>query len=116
MDRFLPLPAGYQGYPTLKELTLHVETSGATTTTLTREEISQLLDVLEFDGKIEKIVAGPDDVAWRALKQSARELEDGISNGLTETPCSGCPVFDLCEEGGPVAPSNCEYFRTWLEY
>jgi DNA-directed RNA polymerase III subunit RPC6 len=115
MDRYLPLPAGYQGYPTLKELTFHVENSNVTETTLTKEEISQLLDVLCFDGKIEKVVAGPDGLAYRALRQSAREIEEGVSNGLTEAPCGRCPVFDLCEEGGPVSPSNCEYFRSWLE-
>lgn len=115
MDRYLPLPAGYQGYPTLQELTRHVENSNVTDTTLTKEEISQLLDVLCFDKKIEKVVAGPAGVAYRALRRSAREIEDGPSNALTEAPCGRCPVFDLCEEGGPVAPSNCEYFRQWLE-
>lgn len=114
LDRYLPLPAGYQGYPTLNELTLHVETSRVTTTTLTKDEIAQLLDVLCFDKKIEKVVAGPEGVAYKALRKSAREIEDGPSNGLTEAPCGRCPVFDLCEEGGPVGPSNCEYFREWL--
>jgi len=114
LDRYLPLPAGYQGYPTLNELTLHVETSRVTITTLTKDEISQLLDVLCFDKKIEKVTAGPEGVAYKALRKSARELEDGPSNGLTEAPCGRCPVFDLCEEGGPVGPSNCEYFREWL--
>jgi DNA-directed RNA polymerase III subunit RPC6 len=116
LDRYLPLPAGYQGYPTLNELTLHVLNTNVTQTTLTKDDISQLLDVLCFDKKIEKVVAGPEGVAYRALRQSVMEKEDGPSNGLTEAPCGRCPVFDLCEEGGPVGPSNCEYFRAWLEY
>lgn len=116
LDRYLPLPAGYQGYPTLHELTLHVETTGVTPTTLTKDEISQLLDVLCFDKKIEKVVAGPDGVAYKALRKLVGDIEDETVNGLTEAPCGRCPVFDLCEEGGPVGPSNCEYFKAWLEY
>jgi DNA-directed RNA polymerase III, subunit C34 len=38
-----------------------------------------------------------------------------LSNALTEAPCGRCPVFDLCEEGGPVSPSNCVYFTKWLD-
>jgi DNA-directed RNA polymerase III subunit RPC6 len=114
LDSFLPLPAGYQGYPTLDELTLFVENAKFSTTTLTKDDISQLLDVLCFDKRIERVVSGPEGLAYKALRKSAHEMEDGPSNGLTEVPCGGCPVFDLCEEGGPVAPSNCEYFREWL--
>jgi DNA-directed RNA polymerase III subunit RPC6 len=114
LGSFLPLPAGYQGYPTLDELTLFVENAKFSTTTLTKDDISQLLDVLCFDKRIEKVVSGPEGLAYKALRQSAQEMEDGPSNGFTEVPCGHCPVFDLCEEGGPVGPSNCEYFREWL--
>ena len=32
-------------------------------------------------------------------------------NGLTQTPCGICPVFDLCHEGGSkVSPQTCVYF------
>ncbi len=37
-----------------------------------------------------------------------------LNNGLTESPCGLCPVFDLCEDGGPVSPANCVYFNRWL--
>lgn len=115
LEALLPLPAGYQGYPTLDELTLFVDNLGVSSSTLTKDEISQLLDVLCFDKKIEKIVSGPEAFAYKAVRKSARELEDGPSNGLTEAPCGRCPVFELCEEGGPVAPSNCVYFQQWLD-
>jgi DNA-directed RNA polymerase III subunit RPC6 len=119
-ERFLHYPADYREYPTLQELTLYVENSSYTTTVLSAEEISQLLDVLCYDKKIEKIrVPGSDKEAYKAVDRSAPYIETdpykGPSNGLTGVPCGRCPVFDLCEEGGPVAPSNCEYFREWFQ-
>jgi DNA-directed RNA polymerase III subunit RPC6 len=114
-DNLLPLPPGYQGYPTLKELTLFVENSSITSSTLTAEDIQVLLNVLVFDNKVEQVIAGPEGVAYKAVRKTPLEMEEGPRNGLTEAPCGRCPVFDLCEEGGPVGPSNCEYFKQWLD-
>ena len=48
--------------------------------------------------------------------KAIRELEiKRLGNGgMTEIPCGRCPVFDMCEVGGPVNPSNCEYFDEWF--
>lgn len=113
-DSYLPMPAGYQAYPTLDELAAYIENSRYTTQTLSASEIEQLLDIMCYDGRIERIVSGPEGVAYRALRMSLEAEEDAIQNVLTEAPCGQCPVFDLCEEGGPVGPSNCEYFNNWL--
>lgn len=114
-DSFFPMPAGYQAYPTLDELTAFVENSRYTTQTLSANEVEQLLEIMCYDDRIEKIVSGPDGFAYRALRPSLKSEDDRQSNFLTEAPCGRCPVFDLCEEGGPVGPSNCEYFNDWLE-
>jgi len=114
LDTLLPLPPGYQGYPTLNELTLFIDNQKVATTPLTQDDIQRLLDVLILDKRIEKILSGADGFAYKALRKTVQEIEDGPSNGLTEAPCGRCPVFDLCEEGGPVGPSNCVYFRDWL--
>ncbi|KAI9742324.1 MAG: 34-kDa subunit of RNA polymerase III (C) [Claussenomyces sp. TS43310] len=114
LESLLPLPPGYQGYPTLNELTRFVDNMKLTETTLSQDDIQQLLDVLILDRRIEKVVSGSEGVAFKALRKTLQEIEDGRSNGLTESPCGRCPVFNLCEEGGPVGPSNCEYFRDWL--
>ena len=114
VDRYLPMPAGYQAYPTLDELTVYVENSQFTSQTLSASEVEQLLEIMCYDGRIEKVVAGPESLAYRALRTSLK-TEDRLRNVLTEAPCGRCPVFDLCEEGGPVGPSNCEYFNDWLE-
>ncbi|KAI9648115.1 34-kDa subunit of RNA polymerase III (C) [Ciborinia camelliae] len=114
-EALLPMPPGYQGYPTLNELTSFIENSGATATTLTAQDIQQLLEILIFDNKIEKVLAGPEGVCYRAVRKSFREdHEGGPFSALTDVPCGHCPVADLCEEGGPVGPSTCEYFQTWL--
>ena len=115
-DRLLPLPAGYQEYPTLHELTAFIEEKEVSKdTTLSSEEIQQLLDLLVYDGKIERLVAGPEAFAYKALRKSFLEEDERLNSVLTEAPCGRCPVFDLCEEGGPVGPSNCEYFNDWLD-
>jgi DNA-directed RNA polymerase III subunit RPC6 len=112
--RQLPHPAGYQEYPTLSYLTLWVENSKMCNTTLSSDDIQQLLDILCFDNRIVKVYSGGEGVAYKALRKTTLEIEEGPMNGLTEAPCGRCPVFDLCEEGGPVGPSNCEYFKAWL--
>jgi len=112
-DSYLPMPAGYQGYPTVDEITEFVEASPATKTVLTAEDIEHLLKIMCYDNLIEKVFSGPNNVGYKTVKKSLMH-EDDTHNVLTEAPCGRCPVFDLCEEGGPVGPSNCEYFSDWL--
>lgn len=112
IDAMLPMPADYKGYPTLAELTLHVENMNAFSQTLAANDIQQLLDIMCYDDRIARVITG-EGVGYRALRRSLKDEEDRTSL-LTEVPCGRCPVFDLCEEGGPVGPSNCEYFNDWL--
>ena len=114
-DSLLPMPPGYQGYPTVTELTQIIDSGGFASVTLGNSDIQQLLDLMCFDDKIEKvqIAAG---VGYKAIKKSFREeMHGGPVSWLMEAPCGRCPVFDLCEEGGPVGPSNCEYYKKWLD-
>ncbi|GKT97010.1 DNA-directed RNA polymerase III subunit RPC6 [Colletotrichum tofieldiae] len=103
--------------------------SGITSDTILGEEdMQKLIDVLVFDGLIEPIrVSGrlgyrvtraprQSTTNW-AARQDGGPDEGGpepFVNGYTEAPCGRCPVFDLCEEGGPVSASNCVYFQRWL--
>lgn len=48
-------------------------------------------------------------------RPDAEDEEVGPGNGFSEAPCSRCPVFRLCEEGGPVDARSCGYFGGWLE-
>ncbi|KAG9248485.1 RNA polymerase Rpc34 [Calycina marina] len=115
-DGYITMPAGYTEYKTLDELTEFVLGAGlAQGLVLTAKDLKQLLDVMCFDGDIEIMKIKNDLEGYKATRQSVRPHTKGPYNRLTEAPCGRCPVFDLCEEGGPVGPSNCKYFQDWLE-
>jgi DNA-directed RNA polymerase III subunit RPC6 len=46
---------------------------------------------------------------YRAVRQ------ERVALGWSQAPCGSCPVFDFCKEGGPVGPSECEYYGEWLK-
>lgn len=127
---FLPLPAGYMGYLTVREIARLLSSSGITNNIiLTEDDVKKLVDVLVWDNLVEpvKIAGRLGYRVARVAKQSTESWagrDDPAGRGgepelyispLTEAPCGGCPVFDLCEESGPVGPSNCVYFRQWLD-
>ncbi|KAM7188453.1 DNA-directed RNA polymerase [Naviculisporaceae sp. PSN 640] len=130
---FLPLPAGYKSYPTVTEIAQVIAKAGVTNSTILSEaDIQLVVDTLTYDGLVEPIkVDGRKGYrVTRAVKQDPVPLakrNEGrtdlpplipgpppVSNGLTEVPCGACPVFDICEEGGPVSPSTCVYIPRWL--
>lgn len=137
--QLLPLPAGYSGYPTVRQIAELISTTGITAeTTLSIADVQQLVDVLVYDGLVEPLTVGKkkcyrtvrplatDPTPLTAMMRDSVVDEDvlelsvgdmgahPLSNGLTEAPCGNCPVFDLCEEGGPVSPGDCVYFQRWL--
>ncbi|KAH7273484.1 RNA polymerase Rpc34 [Fusarium solani] len=128
-DTLLPLPAGYTGYPTVRDIARLLSTSGVThNTILSEHDVKKLVDVLVWDNLVEPVKVGG-KIGYRVsriAKQSAerwagRDDPTGLEGGpepfvsaFTEAPCGRCPVFEICEEGGPVGPNNCEYFQRWL--
>ncbi|CAK7231068.1 34-kDa subunit of RNA polymerase III (C) [Sporothrix curviconia] len=136
----LPMPAGYTEYPTVRRIAELIEQSGvAMNTTLGEADIQQLVDLLVYDGLLEPVrLPRSHEIGYRALNVSRIEEPSSanggangadkpeqqrttpkgapppLNNGLTESPCGLCPVFDLCEDGGPVSPANCVYFNRWL--
>ncbi|KZZ89093.1 DNA-directed RNA polymerase III subunit Rpc34 [Ascosphaera apis ARSEF 7405] len=139
--QYMPFAPSFTGYPTVSEITAAINASGLTPVTMGESSIAQLLEMLCYDGRLISLRGG---AAYRAVKkpnqiQLQKELglqstpqatvgikkEEGVgaeeeedlplgSNGLTEMPCGRCPVLDLCEEGGPVNPENCEYYDEWM--
>ena len=109
----LPMHPGYRGFPTLSDITRAINGSGLSGVIMKESEMEQLLDILCWDGRVERIKHGK---AYRAIKEV--DGEDGVElgNGLTESPCGRCPVFEFCEEGGPVNARSCEYFQEWLQF
>lgn len=106
----LPLPPGFNGYPTLSEITKAINESKVSGVIMKEADMRQLMDILCWDGKIMKVMNGR---GYKAIHPQIKDDRD-IENGLTESPCGRCPVFDLCEEGGPVNARTCTYFQDWL--
>ena len=107
-DAMLPMPPGYKGYPTIIEITKAINASKLSDVVMKPTEMQQLVDILCWDGRLERIKGGK---AYRAVRVVEEE-----NNGLTEAPCGRCPVFELCEDDGPVNARTCEYFQDWLEF
>jgi len=128
----LAYPAYTHSYPSTEAIHRFISTTDAIRASkaqqLTVTEIQQLIDVLVWDDKLEKVGDGYRSVRGVSAKQGGAgmdfddededEEEEGQlwwkGNGLTQVPCGRCPVFDLCEEGGPINAGNCVYFQSWL--
>lgn len=107
----LPMPPGFTGYPTISEITQAVNASGLSPVKMKEAEMLQLLNILIWDAKIERV---PSIKAYRAIRQVPGSDVTGLGNALTEAPCGRCPVIEVCEDGGPVNATTCEYFEDWL--
>lgn len=135
--KLVGFPAGYTAYPTVEDITHLIEDKGIVAgDSLGTNDIQEVLDVLIWDGLIEKIRNhgdGDGSIGYRVKRISAIDpnvtVNDDIqkvktggdlgplprSNGMTEIPCGACPNFDICEPGGPVNPDSCVYFKEWLD-
>lgn len=119
----LAYPAASRKYPTASDVHTFVTTSNAIRPgkagSLTIPEVQGLIDMLVWDGKLEKVGGGYRTVRGVNFKPPGAfefdNVEDANGNGLTETPCGRCPVFDLCHEGGPVNAANCSYYGNWVK-
>ncbi|KAK4193223.1 DNA-directed RNA polymerase [Podospora australis] len=133
---FLPFPAGYKCYPTVREVAQFVNGSGlAKNISLGEPDIEKIINVLVWDGQIEPIkvnkrrgyrVTRPHKLPATDYATRLQQRQAGIGldlpvsgikpggSGLGSSPCLRCPVLDICEEGGPIGPSNCVYFAEWL--
>ncbi|KAI2604637.1 RNA polymerase Rpc34 [Hypoxylon sp. NC1633] len=120
----IPLPAGYIGYPTAAEITAEIVSMNvAKGQPLRTEHVQELIDILVWENRVEEVNMG-DRVGYRAVRVSKQNPElakldsedfwEPRTNGLTTVPCGKCPVFELCEEGGPVWAGGCEYLDKWL--
>ncbi|KAK2750782.1 34-kDa subunit of RNA polymerase III (C) [Onygenales sp. PD_40] len=131
--QYMPYMPSYTGYPTVSDITNAINNSGLTPVTMGEASIGQLLEMLCYDGKL---ISLRDGAAYKSVKKPnqislQRDLglqagnqgdqnmdQDSLAlggNGMTEAPCGRCPVFSLCQEGGPVNAENCEYFDEWLK-
>lgn len=120
--------SGTHTYPTATAIHKFLTSSDAIKPTkaasLTVPEIQGCIDVLIWDDKLERI-QNSDGIEWgyRTVRGvtfkppgATFDIEEaGKGNALTDAPCGRCPVFDVCEEGGPVNAGECVYFDAWLK-
>lgn len=118
----------HEHYPTATEVRRFITESRISSIDLSIKDITSLLDVLVYDGVVEKKMpymgdmddfSDDDDddsaVQWsyKAIRKTTSRLP---TEALTEVPCGKCTVFSFCEDNGPISPMNCEYFKTWLDW
>lgn len=143
--RYLPHPPGFDGYPTLEEITQDIEEGGAIKIELGKVAIEQILNVLVWDNLVYRVIRKPESRASSAAEDQAEDQAgrgsppptkimyrafknitqiphwnngkepEDSGNGLTEIPCGRCPVIDICEEGGVVNVRTCTYWDEWLK-
>lgn len=126
-----PQTADYDSYLSAADLLERIYAYGILKNSirLGKGDVQQLLDQLEYDGRIQRMgfststtpmyrsVRRSRDFAINTSDQDAsgniiRDLDDALSH----TPCGVCPVFKNCEPGGVVSPETCEYMDAWLAF
>jgi len=110
----IPFPANWPHYPTPASVLSFIRDQGLLNNSLNlaEKDMKDLMDMLVFDGRLERMGAE----GYRTVRRVFDDQDEGKGNGYTEAPCGRCPVFGLCEEGGPVSAGNCEYFEEWLKF
>lgn len=101
-------PPSHTHFPTVQDIHSWLRTTDLTQVDLAIGDIHALLNVLIYDGKIERRGDG------LTYKTVARLIDNERHNAFTEMPCGQCPVFNLCQEGGVVSPEGCVYWGNWL--
>ncbi|KAG1515300.1 hypothetical protein G6F52_009714 [Rhizopus delemar] len=120
--------AEHEHYPTASEVKRFITESRISSIELSVKDIESILNILVYDGDVEKkmpFMADMEDfsddeednglVQWsyKAIKKAVNRLS---AETFTETPCGKCPVFSFCVEDGPISPMNCEYYKVWLNW
>ncbi|CCG81250.1 DNA-directed RNA polymerase III subunit RPC6 [Taphrina deformans PYCC 5710] len=101
-------PPSHTGFPTAQGIHEWLRGTGLTDVDLGIADIYALLDVLIYDGKVEK---RRDGITYKSVSPL---IDDVRPNAFTDMPCGHCPVFNLCQEGGVVSPEGCVYWGDWL--
>ena len=99
---------------TSKEVLKFISDLGISKVELSVEDIENILDTLVFDAKVEKRVSIV--TTSRESTKLYRYIESlSKDTGYLRIPCSVCPVYRDCNEGSPIAPSKCAYFKEWFD-
>jgi len=113
-DEKNPVSRQNKSLVTSTEVLAFIKKVGISKVELSVEDIESILDTLVFDGKVEKHISvysssKNSNKLYRYIESLAKDT------GFMRIPCSVCPVYKDCREGGPIAPSKCVYFKEWFE-
>ena len=133
-------PASYTGYATLESVHRFIVDSGICTIELSEEDILCLIEALEFDGKIQRIIPLDNKLHSDALSRVVEDetfMSDSVETyyykackemqwphmseessrqiAYLDIPCSVCPVVHECTEMGPISPPKCDYLTRWID-
>lgn len=112
-----PISQRNASYASSKEVWEYITRLGISKVQLEVDDIESILDTLIYDGKVEKtVIAATTSSSEKNMTNLYRATEPLIQNtGLMRIPCSVCPVFEDCHEGGAISPSTCQYMKDWLD-
>ncbi|KAJ1762654.1 34-kDa subunit of RNA polymerase III (C) [Coemansia sp. RSA 2523] len=114
--------ADHAKYATAAKVRSFIMDNGISQVDLSVDHIEQLLNMLVYDGKIERLSPTHDVSAgfesankqsswmYRAVREVTKE------SPLTDIPCGRCPVANRCTASGDVSPVTCVYLSKWLSY
>jgi DNA-directed RNA polymerase III subunit RPC6 len=68
-------------------------------------------DLYEENQLVTRTNSHKSEVKKAAIRQ--QQLEEVGPGGASEVPCMSCPVFDICDNGGPTNVRTCKYFDQW---
>ncbi|KAF8516445.1 RNA polymerase Rpc34 subunit-domain-containing protein [Hysterangium stoloniferum] len=74
----------------------------------TKAKVKSKFDVNSDDSDDGMTALGGANV-YRAIRH------ERVSLGWSQAPCGRCPVFDFCNETGPVNPKECTYYGEFLQ-
>ncbi|CAO3572523.1 unnamed protein product [Mortierella alpina] len=117
--------AASKPYVSALQVHTYITARGVSHMNLTVEDIILLLDVLVYDGKIERFIK-PLSADWNDGDDDSLDDSDWVYKATTRgrkessawqsCPCGVCPmhVANFCTENGPVNPNGCLYYNQWL--
>ncbi|KAF9350182.1 34-kDa subunit of RNA polymerase III (C) [Mortierella sp. AD094] len=114
--------SSHNAYPSAAAVRKYIMEKRISQVELSVDDITMLLDVLIYDGKVERFIAQVDedwddedmdtesDWVYKAVRDKKAE------SAWQDCPCGVCPVADFCTESGPVNPAGCTYYSKWLDF
>ncbi|KAI8869440.1 hypothetical protein GQ42DRAFT_136035 [Ramicandelaber brevisporus] len=116
-DKLAVFGPGLARYPTAADVHRKIINSGivANPDDLATDDIRSILEMLVFDGRLERLMPDPSMAVLNYMYRALRSTAAIGRRSITEMPCGKCPVYSKCGDDSLVSPVTCEYMANWLE-